>query len=79
MHWNSAATVSASSMSGQTSQIRISSVGKRELGLRSHQILEPSSNSPELVMCSTRRWYSVQLGSGSGRPVRGTLSKTVSR
>jgi len=79
MHWKSAATASASSMSGQTSQMRISRVGKRELGRRSHQILEPSSSRPELVMCSIMRWYSLQLTSGSGRPVRGMASNTVSR
>ena len=49
----------------QTSVIRISSVGKRAEGRRSHQILVASSISPTLTRVSTVRW--ILVGAREGR------------
>ena len=48
-----------SSISGQTSVMRISSVGKRAEGRKSHQILVASSISPALTSSSMARSYSL--------------------
>jgi hypothetical protein len=59
MQRNSAAMVMPSASSGQTSVMRISSVGKRAEGRKSHQILVASSISPAFTRTSMERSYSL--------------------
>ena len=67
-----AATHTASSSRVHTSVMRISSVGKRAEGRRSHQILLASSMTPLRTSRSTVWRYSSQLSKRPGRPVRGS-------
>ena len=60
-------------------KIRVSSVGKRQEGRRSHQIFEASSMMPRSTSTPVIRSNAAQEVSWGGRPVRGRLSKTVSR
>src|SRR5712691_7840993 len=74
-----AAIASESSSVVQLSVMRISSVGKRALGRRSHHRLVAFSISPAPTRMSTWRRYSPQLAKRSGVPVRGSSSKTARR
>ncbi len=65
---NSAAIDKVSSSVVQQSVMRISSVGKRSLGRRSHHSLVASSISPAPTRMSTWRRYSPQLANRSGVP-----------
>ena len=72
MHTYMAATHTPSSSRVHTSVTRISSVGKRDDGRTSHQILLASSMTPLRTSRSTVCVYSAQPSKRPGMPVRGS-------
>src|SRR5947209_6540498 len=77
--WNKAATHTATSTRVQTSQMRNSSVGYRQLGRTSHQSFVPSGMHRVLHRVSTRYDRSAQDANTGGMPDRGNARKMMLR